>query len=400
VVRIALRARLGAWLVVAVAGAAVLASLAGTAYAGGRAVADGKKAPPPSWKQVTVYKVDSEVVGVAALSSGDAWEAGTECGSPCDETTLLVGHWNGKTWDLVSPPPEFLNDEEEASAAAVAPVSASVAWVFADQNVVTNHSFALLRSGSSWGVTELATGTSITTAVAPNAKDAWAFGENVGSFSPYVVHYNGKSWSAVSLGVVGTDASALSASNVWVIGNAPTVPKSRLRVVIEHYNGKVWQKAVLPKVSLPAGEVLDGSAIDAAGTDNVWATAVPVSPTTDGTLQGILALHYNGKSWAEVKVPYPVISVYGPFLVASDGKSGFWLAADQDVSGAYRPYLYHDSGKSWTRVAAPAGHGDATELLSMAWIPGTTTLWGAGHELPFPTDPFGTEQGVLLKYGP
>jgi hypothetical protein len=398
VVRIALRAGL----VVAVAAAAALASVAATAYAGGRtAAADGKKAPPPSWKMVTVYKVDSEVAGVAALSSGDAWEAGTECGSPCDTSTLLVGHWNGKTWSLVTPPKEFVNNEEEASAAAVAPVSASVAWVFADENVVVNHSFALLRSGSSWApVIELATGTSITTAVAPNAKDAWAFGENVDSFSPYVVHYNGKDWSAVSLGVFGTDASALSAGDVWVIGNAPTVPKSGLRVVIEHYNGKAWRKAVLPKITLPAGEVLDGSAIDAAGPDNVWATAVPVSTMTDGTLQGIVALHYNGKSWARVRVPYPVYSVYGPFLIASDGKSGFWLAADQDVAGAYRPYLYHDTGKSWTRVAPPAGRGDATELLSMAWIPGTTTLWGAGHELPFPSDPFGTEQGVLLKYGP
>lgn len=395
-VRIALRA----WLVIVVAAAASLAALAGPASAGNRAQsADGKKAPPPSWQLVAVYKVDSEMASVAALSSGDAWEAGTECGSPCDTSTLLVGHWNGKAWSLISPPKEFVNDEEEAFASAVAPVSASVAWVFADENIVVNHSFALLWSGSSWApVIELATGTSITTAVAPTAKDAWAFGENVESFSPYVVHYNGKIWSAVPLGVFGTDASALSADNVWVIGNAPTAPKSGLRVLIEHYNGKAWQKAVLPKITLPAGEVLDGSAIDAAGPDSVWATAVPVSTTTGGTLQGIVALHYNGKSWALVKVPYPVYSVYGPFLVASDGKSGFWLSADQLAAGAYRPYLYHDSGATWTRTAPPASHGDATELLSMAGIPGTTTLWGVGHELPFPSDPSGTEQGVLIKY--
>jgi hypothetical protein len=31
---------------------------------------------------------------------------------------------------------------------------------------------------------------------------------------------------------------------------------------------------------LPAGEVLDGSAIGAVARDNVWATAVPVSATT------------------------------------------------------------------------------------------------------------------------
>jgi hypothetical protein len=379
--------------VVAVVAVAGLASLAGTAQA-----AVARKAPPARWKLAAVYKIDSEVAGVAALGSADAWEAGTECGSPCDTSTLIVGHWNGTKWSLVSPPAEFVNNEVEASASAVAPVSAKVAWVFADENVVVNHSFALLRSGSSWApVTELATGTSITTAVAPSARDAWAFGENVDSFSPYAVHYNGTDWSAVHFGAVATDASALSGRNIWVVGDAPTVPKSRLRVMIEHYNGKAWHKAALPKITLPAGEVLDGSAIDAAGPHDVWATAVPVSATTGGTEPGIVALHYNGKSWAKVKVPYPVYSVYGPFLVAQDGNGGLWISADQFARGAYRPYLYHDSGGHWTRAAVPAGHGDATELLSMAWIPGTRTLWGAGHELPFPSNPSGTEQGVIIS---
>jgi hypothetical protein len=391
VVRFALRALTA----IAVAGAATFATLGGTAQA-----ADGKKAPPPGWKLAVVYKAESEVAGIAALGAGDAWEAGTECGSPCDTSTLLVGHWNGKKWSLVQPPAEFVNNVENASASAVAPVSSSVAWVFADQNVVTNHSFALLRSGSSWApVTELATGTSITTAVAPGPKDAWAFGENVGSFTPYAVHYNGKNWSAVRFGVLGTDASALSASDVWVIGNTPTVPKSRLRVTIENYNGKAWHKLALPKISLPAGEVLDGSAIDAVGPHDVWATAVPVAASTGGTEPGIVALHYNGKSWARVKVPYPVYSVYGPFLIAQDGQGGFWLAADQLAAGNYRPYLYHDSSRGrWTRTTVPAGHGDATDLLSLAWIPGTATLWAAGHELPFPSNPDDTEQGVIAAY--
>ena len=373
-----------------------LVALAGTAQAAG-----GQQAPPAGWKLSAIYKAESEVAGVVALGSGDAWAAGTECGSPCDTSTLLVGHWNGKAWGLVRPPAQFVNNAQEASASAVAPVSASASWVFADENVVVHHSFALLRSGSSWRpVTELATGTSITTAVAPGAKDAWAFGENLSSFRPYAVHYNGKDWSAVPFGVLGTGASALSATSIWVIGNAPAVPKSRLRVTIEHYNGKHWQKAALPKITLPAGEVLDGSAIDAVGSRDLWATAVPVSATTGGTEQGIVALHYNGKSWAQVKVPYPVYSVYGPFLVAQDGKGGVWLSADQLAAGAYRPYLYHDSGGRWTRTAVPASHGDATELLSMAWIPGTASLWGAGHELPFPSNPGGTEQGVILRYGP
>jgi hypothetical protein len=392
VIRFTLRASLA----VAVAGIAALATLPGTA----QAVA-GKKSPRPGWKLAAVYKVDSEVAGVAALGSGDAWEAGTECGSPCDTSTLLVGHWNGKTWSLVRPPAEFVNNAVNASASAVAPVSASAAWVFADENVVVNHSFALLRSGSSWApVSELATGTSITTAVAPGAKDAWAFGENVGSFRPYAVHYNGHAWSAVRFGVLATAASATSASNIWVIGNAPTVPKSRMRLTIEHYDGKAWRKAALPKITLPAGEVLDGSAVDAAGPRDVWATAVPVSEMTGGTEQGIVVLHYNGKSWAEVKVPYPVYSVYGPFLVAPDGKGGIWLSADQLARGAYRPYLYHDSAGRWTRATVPASHGDATELLSMAWIPGTAGVWAAGHELPFPSNPDQTEQGVIIDYGP
>jgi len=381
---------------VAVAGVTALAGLAGTAQAAG-----GRKTPRPGWTLAVVYKAESEVAAVAALSSGDAWAAGTECGSPCDTSTLLVGHWNGKAWSLIQPPAEFVNNPVNASASAVAAVSASAAWVFADENVVTNHSFALLRSGSSWApVTELATGTSITTAVAPTAKDAWAFGENVSAFRPYAVHYNGRTWSAVPFSVLATAAAATSASDIWVIGNAPAVPKSRLRVTIEHYNGTAWHKTTLPAITLPAGEVLDGSAIDAAGPRDVWATAVPVSQTTGGTEQGIVALHYNGKSWTRLTVPYPVYSVYGPFLIAPDGKNGIWLSADQFADGAYRPYLYHDGNGHWTRTTVPASHGDATEPLSMTQIPGTTRLWAAGHELPFPSNPGGTEQGVITAYSP
>jgi hypothetical protein len=356
---------------------------------------------PPGWKLTAVYRAESEVASIAALSSGDAWATGVECGSPCDTSTLLVGHWNGRTWSLIRPPAEFVNNATNASASAVAPVSASVAWVFANENVVTNQSFALLRSGDSWAPTaKLAVGTSITTAVAPGRKDAWAFGEYVGSFRPYAVHYNGRSWAPVSLGILGTDASALAASSIWVIGNTPTLPRSGLRVTIEHYNGKNWSKARLPKLTLPAGEALEGSAIDAVGRDDVWATAVPVSASTGGSEQGIFALHYNGKSWARVKVPYPVTMVNGPFLIAQDGKGGIWLSADQPAGGDYRPYLYHDSRGHWTRTTAPAGHGDATELLSLAWIPRTATLWAAGHEVPFPSNPEGTEQGVITAYRP
>ena len=98
----------------AVAGAVALVALAGTAQAAG-----GQQAPPPGWKLSAVYKAESEVAGVAALGSGDAWAAGTECGSPCDTSTLLVGHWNGKTWGLVRPPAQFVNNALNASASAV-----------------------------------------------------------------------------------------------------------------------------------------------------------------------------------------------------------------------------------------------------------------------------------------
>jgi hypothetical protein len=379
-------------LVVVVMAAAALVPLAGPVAA---------SAVSPRWSLTAVYKPESEVASISALSTRDAWVAGTKCGSPCDTSTLLVGHWNGRKWSLITPPKPFVNNSEEASASAVAPVSASAAWVFADENVVVNHSFALLRSGSSWPVvTKLATGTSITTAVAPSAKDAWAFGEDVSTFSPYAAHYNGHSWASVKFGLLGTAASAVSASDIWVIGNLPTVPKSRVRATIEHYDGKTWHAASLPKITLPAGEVLDAAALDAAAADNVWAAAVPVSQTTGGAGEGIVLLHYNGKTWAQVRVPYPVQSAENSFLVSADGQGGCWLSADQAAGGQYRPYLYHHSGRSWTRIPVPAGHGDASELLSLSLVPGTTRLWAAGHEVPFPANPDQTEQGVILSYGP
>ena len=147
------------------------------------------------------------------------------------------------------------------------------------------------------------------------------------------------------------------------------MPKSRLRVIIEHYNGKTWRKTALPKL---------GPCRPGGGPRRVRhrrrraqrrrATAVPVSATTGGSEPGIVALHYNGKAWAQVKVPYPVTLFTVLFLVAQDGKGGIWLSADQLSSGAYRPFLYHDSG----------GHLDQGRAARRPWRRDGVAVHGLG----------------------
>ncbi|HXA62832.1 MAG TPA: hypothetical protein VNW94_27105 [Streptosporangiaceae bacterium] len=96
-------------------------------------------------------------------------------------------------------------------------------------------------------------------------------------------------------------------------------------------------------------------------------------------------LHWNGTTWVESRVPgeNPLLA---PF--ASDGKSGFW-------SGALNGRIYHYQAARWTSTPTPTakgGHG--MQVGSLAWIPGTTSVWGLGSVANDLAD-----TSVLLKYG-
>lgn len=115
-----------------------------------------------------------------------------------------------------------------------------------------------------------------------------------------------------------------------------------------------------------------------------------------GIANGTVLLHWNGRAWSRISVPYPT-SQPGP--LTQDGHGGVWLSGYGTASTNFRAYLYHDNGGHWSRVAVPAAASSTTQLSALSAIPGGHSVWAAGESLPNP-NPSGTSQGVILKYGP
>lgn len=212
--------------------------------------------------------------------------------------------------------------------------SASNAWVFANQGNNVETAIGLRWNGTSWtDESDFPAWSDVGAAVVIGKADAWAFGQIISPSSPYVAHYNGTTWTQAAwpATVTPVDASALSARNIWAVGQ---------------------------------------------GT---------------GTMA---VVHWNGTTWSQVSVPYPTVQ---PGVITQDGHGGIWLTAYGSAN--FKPYLYHDNGGDWHRVAVPARKSSSTQLNALSWIPGGRSVWAGGASFP-DSNPNGISQAAFLKYGP
>ena len=132
-----------------------------------------------------------------------------------------------------------------------------------------------------------------------------------------------------------------------------------------------------------------GSAVLVAGGPAAQATPA----TTGGTVsarRGIL-LHWNGRRWSRVSAPRGVFNFETGAPVAQDGHGGLWLQ-DNGRTSPFPLYLYHYSHGHFTRDTMP--HGPDVNLQSFAWIPGTRSVWAAGHIVVG-----GAIKGLIAKHG-
>lgn len=358
-------------------------------------VASAGAATVPGWQISKVYPVFSQINSVAASSSTNAWVGGFSCANPCGPTSALVAHWNGKTWQNIPVPAQFVNNPQGAAVGAVAATSASNAWAFAEAGDPSTPSVhALHWTGSGWHQTfTFPAWFSVVTAVAPGATDAWAFGVIVSPFAPYAAHYNGKVWERVPLPVNVTSVSALSPHDVWAFGES-TATATHGKLAIVHWNGVSWKQTTLPRLAYPSGDSVAPAGITEVSSGNVWAMAQ--LGHGEGVAPGAVLLHWNGKAWTQVKIPFTLV---GPQQITSDGGGGFWIASPELVKNSYVNYLVHLSKGRWSQVAVPHRPGDTTQLSALASVPGTNSVWGAGSDFPSPANPEGISRGIIIKYG-
>jgi hypothetical protein len=194
---------------------------------------------------------NNQLYGVAMRSANDVWAVG-QYGPPY---RTLAMHWDGSAWTAVLTPNGSTTGNNYLL--GVAMVSASDVWAvgyYRDTTLNADRNLVLRWNGSSWSVVSspnvgnLNNGLAAVSAVSAN--DVWAVGnyvdQTVGTYRTLTLHWNGSSWSVVSSPNVGNGnnflggVSALSANDVWAVGYYRDTTLNANRTLVLHWNGSSW----------------------------------------------------------------------------------------------------------------------------------------------------------------
>ncbi len=165
--------------------------------------------------------------GVAAVTNTHVWAVGDALGRP------LVLRWTGSKWTSMSVP----HPGSHGKLLGVSAVSAGNAWAVGSY-VSSNHrlrTLVLHYDGTSWkrvACPNVGTAANVLTAVhATSANNIWAVGHHGGK--PLLEHYNGTSWSVQTLPKVGKAALAGVAGS-YAVGN--TSSTSGTHTLVLHHS--------------------------------------------------------------------------------------------------------------------------------------------------------------------
>jgi hypothetical protein len=284
--------------------------------------------------------------GLAAVD-GNAWAVGEYLDSAFQDRAL-VEVWNGSSWSIADTPQPGSQRDMLFGAAALSP---SDVWVVGDQEG-TNGIFETLAehwNGSTWTVVPTpdpsGAGNHLYGMYALGPDNIWAVGQQLTGSTPdlpLVEHWDGSSWSVVSVPEVPSSdvlldgVTTTSDGQVWAVGEADS--PSGGQPLLEHYApGAGWQTASLPTV--PDGA--NWSDLYGVATDGTTAYAVGtyVDPATDNNNELLLS-SVNGGPWTIVGAPNPGSGSNLPGGITQIGGQ-FWLAGIYDNGGSELPLIEH-----------------------------------------------------------
>jgi hypothetical protein len=195
---------------------------------------------------------NSYLVASSALSANDIWAVGnTSVSGGYDRT--LAEHWDGGSWTVVPTTNQTSFHDDLTGVVAISTNDVWVSGIYsADVNPTTTIvGYAQHWNGSSW-TTYLLNPTAVSFVFgigASSSTDVWAVGTflSAGTYEPFVEHWNGSSWS-VAPGVFNANSfdneffsvSALSATDVWVVGENTASSIAPSQSMAEHWNGTAW----------------------------------------------------------------------------------------------------------------------------------------------------------------
>lgn len=212
-----------------------------------------------SWNVVSSPKVGSSSIlsSVAAVSANNVWAVGSYQTST-GANLALIEHWNGTGWHVVSSPSLGSGDVVLSSVTAI---SANNVWTVGTYipSSGTEQTLTEQWNGKHWNVVaspNAASSISYLNGVAqiPGSKTLWAVGGYYTGvhYEPLIEQWSGTSWSIVSSPGAGPDdnflytVAAVSADDVWAVGDYYDPNSGNNLTLVEQWNGTSWNVVSSP----------------------------------------------------------------------------------------------------------------------------------------------------------
>jgi len=378
---------------------------------------------------------------VTCASSSDCWAVGKDYDSVFLHSTTLIEHWNGISWSIVSSP--NAGPSNYSALFSVACGSGSECWAvgyYADSNDM-NKTLVELWNGSAWvivpspnkpstdirddnllsGVTCVSNSncwavgsfeTGRTTLVehwdgnawsivaspdspltvefdglgavtCASASDCWATGgyQSSTTAEPFVEHWDGTSWSVVSVPNTSdrqnnyiNGIACVSGSQCWIVGNYQ-VADQMAQTLAEKWDGQAWSI-----VSSQNNDSEDLRAVTCASLDNCWAVG-DYYGETDGW-EHALFNRWDGSSWTAITTPF---ENGNHFLtgVTCTSDSQCWAVGHYydsiNDNGFDHTVIENWDGSSWTIVSSPNTSSTQNNVLDAVGCASSSQCWAVGY---------------------
>lgn len=328
--------------------------------------------------------VNSGLIGVATISTNNAWAVGS-AGSQISGAQTLIEHWNGTSWQIVtSPSPGTIYN----TLYGVTALSANNVWAVGYYVSTPGVTQTLTEhwNGSQWSVVNSPSPASMNNELfsvsAVSASDIWAAGflttpvKQTPTDETLIEHWNGSQWSVVKSPNPGSNdhlnaVAAFSASDAWVVGNANTFAQT----LIEHWNGARW--SVVKSAS--AGSSSDLRAVAALSASNVWAVGYALVGSSIQTFTE----HWNGTNWQAVKSRNTGSSPAFSGVAAVSASDVWAVGSDMNSSNVFQGLTEQWNGSAWSIVASPNQATVNAQLQSVAAL-SAKDVWAVGGAGGYP----------------
>jgi hypothetical protein len=216
----------------------------------------------------------------------------------------------------------------------------------------------------------------------------------------------GPDWTLVPSPNVGSgtnylkDVSAVSASDVWAVGNYSS--SSASRTLIELWNGTGWNAVTSPNLGLNDNYL---AAVDAVSASDVW--AVVSSPNPNSTYTSFLVItavsasdvwatgnylysegitrtiieHWDGVAWTVVASPNVGVSHNILVGVTAVSANDVWAVGYyQSGNTGTRTLIMQWDGSAWNAIASPNAGPEYNYLRDVVAL-SANDIWAVGHYL-------------------